>query len=88
MVSRFTGNILQISGPDASSEHRTSEKAAIETINHCSSAMLALIGSMNCYSAQGKGLNSALWKALFLLGRDMGDGSDSWPILPCLLVAK
>lgn len=77
-----------MSGPDTSSEHRTSEKAVTEPIIHCTLAMAKLTGSENCYSAQGKELNPALWKAHFLLGKDTGDGRDSWSILPCLLVAK
>lgn len=77
-----------MAGPDASSERRTSEKAATETIIHCTPAMAELTGSKDCYSARGKRLNSALWKAHFLLGRDMGGGNDSWSILACLLVAK
>lgn len=82
------GTFLQISGPDARSEHRTCEKAAREAIIHCSPAMVELTGSVNCYRAQGKGLNSARWKAHFLLGRDMEGRSDSWSILKFLLVAE
>lgn len=54
------GTLLQISGPDASSEHRDCEKAASEAIIHYSLAMVELTGSVNCYRAQGKGLSSAL----------------------------